>query len=77
VDIAGVDWWAEFHGEFSLTITNLAPYVYGSISFEVSVWNCSGRCSSPNLFLRLGAGLSINPSYFWVTVGKNTYRVNL
>ena len=77
VDVAGVDWWAEFHGQFSITISNLHPYVWGSVSFEVSVWNCSGRCSSPNRAFRLGAGLSINPNYFWVTVGGKSYYVYL
>ena len=78
VDVAGVYWWAEFHGQFSITISNLHPYVWGSVSFEVSVWNCSSVFAcSPNRAFRLGAGLSINPNYFWVTVGGRSYYVYL
>ena len=78
VDVIGVYWWAEFHGQFSITISNLHPYVWGSVSFEVSVWNCSSVFAcSPNRAFRVGAGLSINPNYFWVTVGGRSYYVYL
>jgi hypothetical protein len=69
------DWWVMFDGRFSITVTNLAPYVIASASFEVEIWYQNELMKQRRVFARVGCGFDTNPFTFWVKAGAVTIRL--
>jgi len=69
------DWWVMFDGRFSITVTNLAPYVIASASFDVDIWYQNELMKQRRVFARVGCGFDTNPFHFWVKAGAITIKL--